>query len=79
MNHNMIHYSYTLETNFPQLLDRGRPGADAADLLGPDGLEPALLALEVPAGDIQHRGHHPPLAHRAHARPPAVVVLVVTL
>ena len=65
--------------NFPQVLDWGGLSADGADLLGPDGHQPALLALEMPAAHIEHRGHHPGLACWAHARSPAVRVLVVTL
>ena len=79
MNHNVIIINTNLKTNFPQVLDRGGPGADAADLLGPDGHQPALLTLEMPARDIEDGGAHPGLAHGAHARAPTVGVLVVTL
>ena len=53
-----------------KVLDRGGVVANGADLAGARGPQPALLALQVPAGHVQHGPHHPAPARPAlHARP----------
>ena len=47
-----------LELDSSEVFDGDRTVAGCAPFLGAHRLQPAPLALQVPAGDVQHRGVH---------------------
>ena len=44
--------------NPSEVFDRGRAAASCATFLGSNRLQPAALALEMPARDVEDRGAH---------------------